>query len=131
MSNEGTKPTEAQLEALMAHFYARVRQDEVLGPIFNAAVGDWPHHLKHIQSFWAAIVLGQPGFEGNPMIAHRKHLDVMRPEHFTRWLTLWGESTAALLPPEAAEMMQQRAAAMAVQLKRGLWGHPKLLSEQP
>ena len=38
--------TEEAIARLVPAFYARVREDEVLGPIFNGAVEDWPHHLE-------------------------------------------------------------------------------------
>ena len=45
--------TEADLELLVNRFYAAVRQDPDLGPIFNDAIGDWPHHLGKLTAFWS------------------------------------------------------------------------------
>jgi hypothetical protein len=39
------KITEAEISTLVDTFYAKVRRDPDIGPIFNAIVGDWPHHL--------------------------------------------------------------------------------------
>lgn len=36
---------------LVRAFYARVRQDETLGPIFAAHVEDWPAHEEKITRF--------------------------------------------------------------------------------
>ena len=33
--------SEAQLETLIPSFYARVREDALIGPVFDAAIGDW------------------------------------------------------------------------------------------
>jgi hemoglobin len=37
--------TEAQLTELVHSFYGKVRDDVALGPVFAAAISDWPHHL--------------------------------------------------------------------------------------
>ena len=34
--------TEEDIAVLVPLFYQRVRDDAVLGPIFNGAIGDWP-----------------------------------------------------------------------------------------
>jgi len=39
------------ISKLICHFYADVRQDPLIGPIFNAQIKDWNHHLKIIASF--------------------------------------------------------------------------------
>lgn len=115
---------EAQLGRLVRHFYAQVRQDPELGPIFNGIVEDWPHHLEHLTAFWAGVVLGKPGFTGHPMVAHHRHRDLIRPEHFERWLGLWEASTAAVLAPKWALALQGRARAMGAHFQRGLFGSP-------
>ena len=33
---------------LLHHFYADVRQDPLIGPIFNVKIKDWKHHLEII-----------------------------------------------------------------------------------
>jgi hemoglobin len=37
---------------LVDTFYARVRADGALGPIFNDAIPDWPEHLDKLAAFW-------------------------------------------------------------------------------
>ena len=32
------------ISKLLRHFYADVRQDPLIGPIFNAQIKDWKHH---------------------------------------------------------------------------------------
>lgn len=39
---------EAALERLIPAFYARVRADADIGPLFNAAVHDWAEHLEKL-----------------------------------------------------------------------------------
>ena len=48
---------EAALERLIPAFYARVRDDALLGPVFNQAIGDWPHHLDKLVAFWSSVML--------------------------------------------------------------------------
>ena len=45
---------------LLRYFYADVRQHEVLGPIFNSRIHDWPMHLAKIGEFWALQPAGSP-----------------------------------------------------------------------
>lgn len=39
------------LARLLRHFYADVRQDPVIGPIFNARIEHWGEHLAIIANF--------------------------------------------------------------------------------
>jgi len=41
-----TTLTEDHIARLVPAFYTRVREDAVLGPIFDGAIEDWPH-LSH------------------------------------------------------------------------------------
>ena len=42
---------EEALGRLVERFYARVREDDLLGPVFNGAIGDWLEHLERLQAF--------------------------------------------------------------------------------
>jgi hypothetical protein len=57
MPEECNAITEETLRALVTAFYARVRQDPELGPIFNDAISDWPHHLSKLTDFWHSVML--------------------------------------------------------------------------
>jgi hemoglobin len=51
--------SEPMIETLVHAFYARVRQDAVLGPIFDGAIGDgWDAHLAKLCDFWSSVLLG-------------------------------------------------------------------------
>ena len=39
------------LQRLVDRFYAVVRQDPVIGPLFNSAISDWPGHLEKLGAF--------------------------------------------------------------------------------
>jgi hemoglobin len=102
---------------LVHAFYERVRQDPVLGPIFNAHVDDWDHHLAKLVDFWSTI-LRRTGrrFTGTPMPKHVA-LPGLTADLFQRWLTLFRE-TADAQPNRA---MGERACAMAGRIAESLW----------
>jgi hemoglobin len=89
--------------ALRTYFYADVRQDPLIGPIFNAQIKDWNHHLEIIASFWETLIGGQSTY-ARPM--PMKHLQLgLREEDFERWLFLWQANCRAQLPSDVAKEM--------------------------
>ena len=48
--------TDDDVARLVPRFYDRVRADEILGPIFNRAIKDWPHHLAKLEAFWSSVM---------------------------------------------------------------------------
>ncbi|HSW16014.1 MAG TPA: group III truncated hemoglobin [Ramlibacter sp.] len=101
----------------MVHaFYARVRQDETLGPIFEARVDDWDRHLAKLVDFWSAILLRTGRFFGAPMPKHAA-IPGLDAQMFQRWLALFRETTAA--QPNRA--MGEQAYAMAQRIAQSLW----------
>lgn len=109
------------LPLLVDAFYARIRADEVLGPIFNDAIGDWPEHLEKLTDFWSSVMLTTGRYKGQPVPAHMKHKDRITPELFDRWLGIWNETTDAMMKPEAAAALQQKAARIAESLKLAMF----------
>ncbi len=90
--------SEEQIAALVDTFYARVRQDELLGPVFERVVGDaWEPHLEKMCAFWSSLVLASGRYKGNPMMAHLRLLPRIGIHHFERWLNLWRQTTAELV----------------------------------
>ena len=82
--------TEEELKVLVHAFYARVRQDAVLAPIFNARIDDWDHHLDKLVDFWSSVLRRTGRYTGNPMQKHAA-LPELSAELFERWLALFGE----------------------------------------
>jgi hemoglobin len=113
--------TEQQLADVIAAFYARVRRDPDLGPIFNGAVGDWDEHLQTLASFWSSVMLTTGRYKGNPLAVHRKHVEAISPALFDRWLALWRETISELLTASAAAALQVKAERIAESLKLGLF----------
>lgn len=123
---------EADLEALVPAFYARVRQDDLIGPVFNNAIHDWDYHLVQLVAFWSSVMRSTGRYKGSPMAAHLRHKAVITPQMFDRWLALWDEVTAQLLPPAKAAAMQAKAATIGESLKLALFFRlPKGARPQP
>jgi hemoglobin len=112
--------TEERLSILVELFYGRVRRDPLIGPVFNGAIHDWPEHLDKLQAFWSSVMLTSGRYKGRPLPAHVKHGDSITPQAFERWLQLWGEATAEVMPPAAAAAMQKKAARIAESLSLGI-----------
>jgi hemoglobin len=113
--------TDEMLERVVDRFYARVRQDQELGPLFLEAVHDWPEHLAKLTAFWSSVMLSSGRYKGQPVPAHFKHRDQITPDLFNRWLTLWRETTSALLPPGPAAALQAKAERIAESLQLALF----------
>jgi hemoglobin len=76
------------IRLLVDSFYSKIREDELLSPIFNEKIGDkWPIHLAKMYSFWQSILLDEPTYSGRPFPPHAK-LPVSK-DHFDRWLQLF------------------------------------------
>ena len=112
--------SEERLKALVDLFYGRVRQDPLIGPVFNDAVHDWPEHLDKLQAFWSSVMLTSGRYKGRPLPAHVKHGDRIRPASFERWLSLWREATEEVMPAAAAQALQEKAARIAESLSMGI-----------
>jgi hemoglobin len=112
---------EAALGALIPAFYARVRADAVLGPLFDEAVADWPDHLERLVAFWSSVMLTSGRYKGSPMAAHLRHRDAITPAMFDRWLAIWAATTDELMASAAAAALQAKAARIAESLQLALF----------
>lgn len=120
MAHEIQGIDEEGLQRLVARFYASVRADDRLGPIFERAIDDWPHHLDKLAAFWSSVMLTSGRYKGSPMAAHLRHAAALTPDLFDRWLALWRTATEAEMPPEAAAALQETAARIAQSLQFAL-----------
>jgi hemoglobin len=89
--------TEHDLGLLVHRFYAKVRDDDLIGPLFNAAVGDWPEHLEKLTAFWSSVMLTTGRYKGNPVAVHLRHAAHLCPAMFDRWLDLWRDTATETL----------------------------------
>lgn len=112
---------EAAIERLIPAFYDRVRADAGIGPLFNAAVHDWPGHLEKLVAFWSSVMLTSGRYKGSPVAEHLKHKAHITPAMFERWLAIWADTTGELLAPAAAAALQAKAARIAESLQLALF----------
>jgi len=112
--------TEAMIERLVRGFYAKIRADAVLAPIFEARIADWEPHLARMCAFWSSVALMSGRYHGAPM---PKHLPLpVDADHFDRWLALFEAAAREVCPPEAEAHFVERARRIAASLEFGIAG---------
>ncbi|WP_263368786.1 group III truncated hemoglobin [Edaphobacter bradus] len=113
-----SKITESEISNLVDTFYTKVRLDPDIGPIFNAIIDDWPHHLALLKDFWSTVLLTTGRYKGDPMM---KHLQLpLDPPHFERWLALFAETANEVLPPTHAANVVDKSHRIAKNFKAGI-----------
>jgi hemoglobin len=91
------------LASLLRHFYSDIRQHNLVGPIFNEHIQDWPAHLETIGSFWARLTGGPSAYSGG---MPAKHLNLgLNANHFQAWLQLWEFNCRTYLKSAEAQEM--------------------------
>lgn len=111
---------EAMIERLVRSFYAKLRQDSLLNPVFEARIRDWEPHLQRMCAFWSSVALMSGRYQGSPMT---KHLPLpVDAAHFDRWLALFEETAREVCPPEAKVHFVERARRIAESLELGIAG---------
>jgi hemoglobin len=113
--------TDAEIDALVETFYAKVRQHHRLGPIFERAVGadGWPEHMATLKRFWAGVLRGDGGYKGSPMAVHQR-VEGITEGLFTPWLGLFHLTCAELFDAPRAALVGLKAERIAHTFKRGL-----------
>ncbi len=111
--------TEPMIRELVHTFYAEVRRDPVLGPIFEARIDNWPEHLDKLSAFWSSVVLMTGRYKGRPMPVHMAIAEISRT-HFERWLALFRKTAKAVCPAPAAAVFIDRAERIAESLHLGI-----------
>jgi len=117
-------PSHDQLRAVIDAFYARVRADDRLGPIFAAHVADWDAHSERLADFWSSLMLGSGRYKGNPFAMHKPFAGDLDAALFERWLELWATTTREHFPADLAAEFQRKARRVAESLKAGLLFNP-------
>ncbi|MGV8996117.1 MAG: group III truncated hemoglobin [Parvibaculaceae bacterium] len=111
---------EAMVKELVHYFYDRIRDDEMLAPVFNARISDWDKHLNQMCDFWSSVVLLSGRYHGQPM---QKHAPLpVGGIHFDHWLELFRTSAREICPPLAATHFITRAERIAESLELGIAG---------
>ena len=117
---ERTGIDEAMIERLVHGFYAKVRADSVLGPVFETRITDWAPHLAQMCAFWSSVALMSGRYHGTPMVKHMQL--TVDAGHFDRWLELFEAAANELCPPAAAAHFVERARRIAASLELGIAG---------
>lgn len=120
--------------SLLVHkFYEKIRNDDLLGPIFESHIADdhWKVHLDKLTDFWETNLFGIPKFKGNPT---QKHINVdknmnhqIEQTHFGKWLQLWFETIDELFEGEYADKAKFSARKMATSQFLAIWGSRELV----
>ena len=114
---------DAFIATLVENFYARIRSDAVLGPVFDNRIKDWPSHLERMNTFWRSILFKSGEFSGNPMMKHVAIPHISKPE-FSHWLKLFGETLDEIgAVPAARSLIFKRAEMIAESLLLGICIH--------
>lgn len=108
--------TREEIKQLIDDFYGQIRVHEVLGPIFNHHITDWPTHLDKMGAFWSSVLLKTGDYSGSPMMKHAA-LPELSAELFDQWLTLF-EKVCAQQPNKALGEMAWK---FSQRIARSLW----------
>lgn len=101
------------VKLLVNTFYSKIREDALLGEIFNGVIGDrWSVHLEKMYRFWQTILLGDHTYFGSPFLPHA-NLPIGK-EHFYRWLSIFYLTIDDLFEGTKADEAKWRAEKMAI-----------------
>lgn len=103
------------LRRLVHGFYAKIRNDPVLGPIFAERITDWGPHLDRMVAFWSSVALMTGRYHGRPVPAHTPL--PISAAHFDRWLALFRETAHEVCTPQGAVHVIERAERIARSLQ--------------
>ncbi|MDZ7733174.1 MAG: group III truncated hemoglobin [Acidimicrobiia bacterium] len=87
-----------QIHGLVVDFYREIVFDDLLSHVFvEVAEVDWSAHIPKLVDYWCRVLLGQPGYDGAFLAAHRDVHDrePFTRDHFDRWYGLWVETVDA------------------------------------
>jgi hemoglobin len=111
------------ISGFVERFYGKIREDELLGPIFAERIHDWPTHLGRMKAFWRSVLHASGEFAGNPMV---KHIVIpgLEERHFAHWLGLFYQTLREQEPTDAAtRLVAERARMIADSLLTGIQTH--------
>lgn len=104
-----------EVSLLVNTFYAKIRKDDFLGPIFNGIIKDWDSHLELLTDFWETNLLYKRKYFGNPMHAHvevdQQCGNTINEMHFGTWINMWVQTIDELFEAddEVAQIAKNRA----------------------
>ncbi len=115
--------TADEINNVLTVFYARVRKDKILAPVFFASIPDepeiWVEHEAKIGRFWRNAILFERSYNGNPQRAHANN-GLVAPEHFEIWLGLFDKVLSEKLTPGQATAWSGLAHRIGAGLRMGV-----------
>lgn len=113
-------PTEKMIETVVHAFYRKVREDELLNPVFGPRLEErWPAHMATMVDFWSSVLLATGRYRGRPLAIHGQ-LGEITTEMWSRWLTLFSRTARENCPEGVAVMFEERSRQIASHLSRSL-----------
>ena len=115
----------SQIHDLVVAFYREVVFDDLLAPVFGeVAEVDWSAHIPKLIDYWCRVLLGEAGYAGFILAAHRHvhDLEPFRLEHFDRWYTLWIDTIDGRWAGPTAERAKRHASRVGASLSHQLLG---------
>lgn len=110
--------TETEIDRMVERFYAKVRVDAEIGPIFNDVVQNWDAHVALLKDFWSTALLTTGRYKGNPLLAHFPL--PIEERYFARWLRLFSETANEVMTASQAAIVTRKADLIAMNMKRVL-----------
>jgi len=129
-----TRITVPKIRTMVERFYAGIRDDELLGPIFTGRVQDWDAHLDTMTRFWSSATLRTGTYAGRPIEAHRfAEPGLLTPEHFVRWVLAFSRTAREVFAQQDAAVFVGLARRMAISIsvRLGVRGVERRLDESP
>lgn len=112
----------ASIATLVHDFYADIRRDSMLQPVFDGAIGaHWEPHLARMVDFWCSVMLSSGDFKGNVFGKHMQ-LQGIEMAHFRRWLGLFETHARRLFDAEVADKFMLAARRISASLQYGFFG---------
>lgn len=123
--------TEAQIERLVRDFYAKVRVDDRLGPIFERKLaGHWEPHLLQMIDFWSSLMLTTGRYSGRPLQKHLV-LKTVRSADFDIWLRLFNATALEVGGEAFAAAFMDKAERVAASFKAVMFYDPAAAAPVP
>ncbi len=106
--------TRENIRTLVMSFYAKIIEDDIVGPFFIAKLGEdmnnehWVTHLETIVGFWSSLAFGKPKYNGNLFLPHTQ-LGQLKRETFEQWLKLFAQTLDEVYVEAIAEKFKERS----------------------
>lgn len=116
-----TRLTEADIRRLIPAFYAKLRNDPTLGPVFEDAIGrNWEAHIETVCSFWLHVTGLDRRYDTRNFIRAHLRRPAIRAELLPLWLSHFRETAGELCTPSQADALTDIARRMAETLEISL-----------